>query len=442
MQHHKGGRPRVYFGWWIAWAGCWLYFLNALAFTYGYSLFVDPWSQEFGWSRAAISAVWSATLGVGLISALPAGWAIDRWGPRAVALVSVPFVAAGWAGITLVSDYAAFLILFAGAVGLGMQPAFVMAGQAAVTRWFTRSRAQAFAVLSTGAGLAGLIGVPAFSWLLATLGWRTSAWLLAALVLCLGGGLSLLLRPAPTSPEPVGDGPPAARSPTEPERFRVPAWLRRIEPPSGSFTPAQARRSGSFWLLMIVYVTRFVGMGVVTLHLVPYLQTQGVAATVAGGALGLGLAISLPGRAIFGWLADRLATAWVLAVCLVFQALSLVAVLSGAGGGALIFFAVCWGLGLGSESLIHSIRADYFGQRFFGTISGYFTWPQMIGRMSGALAGGLIYDLAGGYAPAFVLATLLYLASAVTALTMRRPAEPGPDGAPPTPRRVATLRRP
>ena len=434
---------RIFFGWWIAWAGCWLYFLNALAFTYGYSLFIEPLSHEFGWSRSALSAVWSATLGVGMLSAVPAGWAIDRWGPRVVALVSVPLVALGWFGVTLVSSYWTYFLVFAGLVGLGIQPALVMAGQAAVTNWFRRDRGQAFAILSQGAGLAGLLGVPVLGWLLSSGDWRLAARILSLAILIVGLALSLLLRPYPERYGQVPDGgdPPAAKDSstsrlrrlTTTWSHRIPRSLRRPALLDGSYTPAEARASLVFWLLMVVYFSRFVGMGVVTLHLVPYLQQQGFSPTLASFALGLGLAASLPGRAIFGWTADRFATRWVLALCLILQALSLVPVVLAAGQGSLYVFAALWGLGLGSENLIQSIRAEYFGQQYFGTISGYFTWPQMLGRMSGGLIGGLVHDWLGSYLGAFLVAAALFGLAAAFAVASGQPAparRPAPDRTP------------
>ncbi|HEX2173575.1 MAG TPA: MFS transporter [Dehalococcoidia bacterium] len=424
----------VFFGWWIAWAGCWLYFLNALAFTYGFSLFVEPLSREFGWSRAAISAVWSATLGVGMISAVPAGWALDRWGARAVALATVPLVAAGWIGVTLVTSYWAYFLVFAGLVGLGIQPALVMAGQSAVANWFRRERGQAFAILSQGAGLAGIFGVPLIGWLLSLGDWRVAARALGLLILVAGLGLSLVLRPDPARYhlEPDGGSTPDSRRSRSDRprrdtwRERLPAALQRTAPADTSLTPVEARATLTFWLLMGVYVARFVGMGVVTLHLVPYLQQQGHPAATASFALGLGLAASLPGRAIFGWAADRIATRWLLGVCLICQAASLVPVLlaGGESGLPLYLYAVLWGLGLGSENLIHSIRAEYFGQQFFGVISGYFTWPQMIGRMSGALIGGVILDQLGSYLAAFLIAAALYGLAAGLAFACGRPTPP------------------
>lgn len=437
-----GRRRRPFFGWWVAWAGCGLYLLNALAFTYGFSLFIEPLSREFGWSRSAISLIWSATLGVGAVVAIPAGWAIDRWGPRPVALIGAPLVGIGWLLVTLVPNYPLFFLVYAGILGLGLQPALVIAGQAAVSNWFRRDRSQAFSLVSAGAGLAGLVGVPVLGWLLASGDWRLAARALGLAIICAGIPLALLLRAHPEQSGVQPDGGPrpqtGGRSGHWPSRLarrwsgRLPAALRRPPDFESSYTPAEAGATRVFWLLMIVTTARFVGMGVVTLHLVAYLQKQGFSPAIASAALGLGLVASLPGRAGFGWLADRIVSRWVLALCLVFQALSLVPVILATGQGYLYLYAALWGIGLGSEPLIGSIRADYFGHQYFGTISGYFTWPQVAGRVSGALLGGFVYDWSGSYLTAFLVAAGLFALAALFSLILGQPTPVG--GRVPSPR--------
>lgn len=428
------GAEAAFHGWRVAWAGCGLYLLNALAFTYGFSLFIEPLSREFGSSRSAISGVWSVTLVVSALVAVPAGRAIDRWGPRPIALGGVPLVGAGWLLATVVPDYPTFFAVYASAIGLGLQPALVIAGQAAVSRWFRRNRSQAFSLLSAGAGLAGLAGVPALGWLLASGDWRLAARALGLAIILAGIPLALLLRSDPERDGQCPDGRrasrlrggPGRRTPERRWTTRLPASLRRPPDVDGSYTPAEAGATSVFWLLVVVTVTRFVGMGVVTLHLVAYLHGRGFSTRAASAALGLGLAASLPGRAICGWLADRIASRWVLGLCLIFQALALLPVMRATGDLHLYLYAALWGIGLGSEPLIGSIRADYFGQRHFGAISGYFTWPQVAGRIAGALLGGAAYDWSGSYLTAFVVATGLFAGAAVVTMSLGPPAPASP----------------
>ena len=75
-------KPRLFYGWVVvacAWA---MYMLNQAAFTWGFTVFVDPLGKEFGWSRTSITLAWALSLGLGLVVSPWFGKALDRFGPR------------------------------------------------------------------------------------------------------------------------------------------------------------------------------------------------------------------------------------------------------------------------------------------------------------------------------------------------------------------------
>jgi len=86
-----GGKPetrRFYYGWIIV-AGAWLmYMLNQAAFTWGFTVFVQPLGAEFGWSRTAIAFAWAMSLSWGLLLGPLFGACFDRYGTRAVMAIA------------------------------------------------------------------------------------------------------------------------------------------------------------------------------------------------------------------------------------------------------------------------------------------------------------------------------------------------------------------
>ncbi len=59
-------KPGFYYGWVIV-AGAWvMYMLNQAAFTWGFTVFVEPLAEEFGWSRTSITIAWALSLGSAL----------------------------------------------------------------------------------------------------------------------------------------------------------------------------------------------------------------------------------------------------------------------------------------------------------------------------------------------------------------------------------------
>ena len=77
------GRPGMFFGWWLVVMAYPLMGLPIGFVSFGFSFFIQPLRQEFGWTVTQIVFVLSlGRLEGGLISPI-AGFLIDRWVPGA-----------------------------------------------------------------------------------------------------------------------------------------------------------------------------------------------------------------------------------------------------------------------------------------------------------------------------------------------------------------------
>ena len=70
-------RPRLFYGWWIAFAGLLVNFYLAGTFWYGFSAFFQPLTDEFGWTRATISVAFSIQSSEAAVLGPFAGFASD-----------------------------------------------------------------------------------------------------------------------------------------------------------------------------------------------------------------------------------------------------------------------------------------------------------------------------------------------------------------------------
>src|SRR5437588_12624937 len=116
----------IFYGWWIvlvAGTGLFLGYIPVVSFTFG--VFSKPMSQEFNWSRTAVSMAFSLSL-VAMCGAMPViGRLVDRFGARKVIVPSVLIL-----GLSLISFvslsaslwhfYGIFVIM--GIVGGGTAP--------------------------------------------------------------------------------------------------------------------------------------------------------------------------------------------------------------------------------------------------------------------------------------------------------------------------------
>lgn len=172
---------RIFYGWWILAAGFVANGVLGAATSYGTALFLVPLTTEFGWSRAAIAtALALARLESGIAGPLE-GVLVDRWGPRRVMLIGIPWAAAGfllWAQISSLSAATGidvllvFYFVYVGMVAFGAGLGSSTASTAAVANWFVRRRGFALGILSSGHGLGAAIWVPVLGFLIQVHGWR------------------------------------------------------------------------------------------------------------------------------------------------------------------------------------------------------------------------------------------------------------------------------
>jgi predicted MFS family arabinose efflux permease len=260
-----------------------------------------------------------------------------------------------------------------------------------VPPWFVRRRAFAAGIASAGIGV-GTLAVP----LLATaaidaLGWRHALQAIAAAVLVVGVGATLLLRRAPARAAPGT----AAHG----------------------MTLKEALRNRRFWWMYAGCVLAAPAMFIPFAHVSAAARDLGVGDARAVGLVGLIGVGSIVGRFVIGGLADRLGR--IASIALLEASLGACYLLwLGAGGYfALAVFALWLGLSYGGiVSLMPAISMDLFGARAVSSILGTLYTGAAFGNLLGPVVAGAVFDRTGSYVPViwagFLLATLSAIASA------------------------------
>ena len=67
------------------------------------------------------------------------------------------------------------------------------------------------------------------------------------------------------------------------------------------------------------------------------------------------------------------------------------------------------------------VRAEYFGRRAFGTISGMMDFVQMFGLVLGPIFAGVVYDLTESYYIAFMIFAVSGVIAATLMVFLRPP---------------------
>lgn len=404
MTIRRPQKPRFYYGWVIV-AGAWtMYMLNQAAFTWGFTVFVNPLAEEFGWSRTSITIAWALSLTWGLLLGPWFGRCFDRYGSRPLFVVGGLFGGLGWLVIPTAHSYWAFVAYFVLLVGTGINGALgPSTGSAAIAQWFRIRRSLALGIYYTGSGGAGLVLIPIMSALTETYGWRVSAASLGATALLLTAVVAPFMRHKPeqyglaleaglTSDIATTRSPPSNAT----QWPQLPTQQPSLE---REFTLAEALRHRPFWLFTTAIFFRYVGMGITQVHQMPHMLSQGVQPVVATAALSLSLIINIPSRLVVGWMGDVYSKKWLLNLTAISGGLALVALaLIGPTLSDLVWlYAILWGIGLAMLPLQAAWVADTYGRAHYGTINAASNSFALFGRVVGALGAAFAYDSLGSY---------------------------------------------
>jgi MFS family permease len=141
---------------------------------YTIGMFAPELQQAFGWSFAALMGSITVQSVVVMGTGPVAGFAVDRYGAKPVALVSMvlfglTFMSLGLSGGNIWIYYGQWVMM--STLGAGTLTATWMH---TVNGWFDRHRGLAIGIASTGSGITGFLVKPFSAWLIGTYGWRTA----------------------------------------------------------------------------------------------------------------------------------------------------------------------------------------------------------------------------------------------------------------------------
>lgn len=368
---------------------------------YSAGIWIRPWQDEFGWTRAEIGAGQMVSTVVFILTAPFAGKLIDRFGLRLVTPLSLVVFAFG---LFLVSRMNGDLITY---YGLVMFYTFVgvasstLAFTRAVNAWFDKNRGIALGLCLSGTGVAGLLLPRYLAPYVEDHGWRAGFFLMALVVLVV----------VPIVYAGIRDAPPKSGDGSGPIKSR--ADIRAL-------TLHDAAKTREFWTILSIFLLIALAVCGLIPSFIPLLMDQGMSATQAGsyGAL-IGASI-MGGRLLTGFLVDRFFAPHVMALAFTFVALGCLAL--GLGGIQFAFLAaIALGFAIGSEAdLVGYYTARYFGMKHYGVIFGVQFSSFSLGCGLSPIVAGRIWDVTGSYDLALIGGAGLIMISVVLSLTLPR----------------------
>ena len=414
MPLRLSARLPFHYGWVVLGCLCCAGFARQGSAVATLSVFVEPLTREFGWSRTALSG--AVSLG-GVLAALASpliGSALDRHGARLTLSLAVLGTGIATLLLSLTNSLFIFYLLFCFA-RLNWAGPFELGIYSALNNWFVARRPLANSI-ATIAQMAGLVTMPFLAQLaMRGHGWRCGWVAIGTTVLVVGLVPSWLLLVR--RPEDLGLVPDRAAPPTPVSKI--------APPPEPSFSRRQAVRMPAFWLLLLYTVLVYPVQAGVSLHQAANLVERGVTPTVAAAIISLFSLMSAIGSALCGLMPRAVPIRYALALSGGFLAFGSGAMIGIATAPEGALAAALFGLGLGGLlTLLPVAWADYFGRANYGAIRGLALSAQVLAQAAGPLLSGALRDATGSYVRPLECFAALSLLSILAALAARRPQIP------------------
>jgi MFS family permease len=417
----------VFFGWWIVISSAGLQLLQAGLMMQAYGAYVSVLQDDFGWTATQLAFGYSLQpMQNGLLGPIQ-GWMIERWGPRRVMRVGTVLFGGGFMLFSQVNSLLTFYAVFI-VMAIGANLAGFMTIMVTLVQWFERRRATAMSISQTGMSVGGML-VPVVAWSLVTFGWRETAFASGLIVLAVGLPLTHVMRSDPESHGMLPDGalPDDVRPGTAAEGTNgAAAPTANVPGERVDFTPRQALRTRSFWLISFGHATALLVVSAVMVHVIVHLEEEmGYSLGAASLVVTAMTLVTALGQLGGGFLGDRFDKRIIAALAMFGHSAGLLAL---AWGGSLIWvivFVLAHGAAWGMRGpLMQAMRADYFGRRHFGTIMGFSSVIIMWGMISGPLIAGTMADHFGNYQYGFTLLAGLAALGSVFFVFATKPAPP------------------
>jgi len=376
--------------------------------TYAIGVFVAPLEAEFGWSRAEVLMGLSISNGIGALLNMFVGIAVDRIGPRPVALTGIVVKAGAFALLATATGTILNWSLLWVLVAFGAMLLQAQVWTSAVSSRFDKGRGFAIAVALCGTSFAAVVCPLLGTWLIQDYGWRMAFagmgwfWLVAAFI-----PVFLVFRGAQDEPQEHHEerAAPSVNLPglTLSEALRRPAFVRLLF----------AGASYAFYTMAM------------SPNMVPILSEMGSTAMVAAGIATLMGLVAIAGRLSAGFLVDRFPAHVVGAGVFMLPVIGCLLLLTGSSSLLVQGIAVAAiGVTIGAEfDVVIYLVSRHFGLKAFGALMGAVL---SAGALAGAIApalSGWIHDVTGMYDALLYLLIGLLVVNALSMVTLGHPPE-------------------
>ena len=380
----------MFYGWYLAIVAFLLLMVSNGAIMYSYSVVAVPLGLEFEASRVTMMlGVTVMTLAGGIMSPL-FGSLIDRWSLRSMMLIGVFGMSCGYFLLSFTTASWQVPLIYGALMMLGLNLLGPLTTSTLLAQWFSRKRGMVLGLAAIGTSVGGFVFPPVIQWLIDAYEWRDALRILALGCLILTIPAVMLVVNSPKDRGLGADG------------VALDADAPLVLPEAITFKSLLADRN--FWLIALVMSLLFSAYTGVLSNLVPLALNKGLSAEQGAFLISILAVAGIAGKIGFGTIADRvdLRLGYAASIVCVIIALLLFATTSSFS----TFMLASGFMGFATGGMLPvwgAILAILFGAANYGRVMGMMSPVIMPLTLVGAPLAGYIFDVTGGYAPAFVL---------------------------------------
>ena len=397
-------KPRVFYGYIVVVAAFFI-FLVSFGLYYSFGVFLPPLLTEFGWTRAVTSGAFSLSLIISGVLSVVMGGLNDRFGPRVVVTLCGFLFSLGHFLMSQISAQWQIYLFYGVLIGIGMGGIWVPL-LSTIARWFVRRRSMMTGIAASGIGIGGLIAAPLISRLITAFDWRLSYIMVGSIALLVMVLTSQFLKrdPISTGQLPYGGNEGGEKT----SAFET-----------NSFSLKLAVQTTQFRLVFVMFFSIGFSIFSVTVHIVPHAIEMGISAVSAANILAVMSGMSIIGTYVLGGVGDRMGNRWIYIIGCIMMSAALFWLVPAKEVWMLYLFGVVNGFALGMGVGESPLIAELFGLSSHGLILGVAHLGFTIGGAVGPVVTGHIFDITGGYQPAFLVSAVFCVFSTILVSIIR-----------------------
>lgn len=390
--HRAGGSGWRYAGWTNLAAGFVCSVLLVGSTIYSFGLYVTPFSEAFGLSRAQANVgMMILTISIAVWSPL-VGTLLDRTSAAGIVCTGGAMLGIGLCTIANTSSLQWVCFAIGGPLALGIACAGPLAASTVVARWFRRRRGRAMGLVAVSTATGGFVMTQVGAYLILSYGWRDAlqtTGIGTSLIVCTVA--LLFIRSQPREGELQAGG--ELDGATDPEA----STNDGLEWPTGKLL-----RAPNFWLIAFGAGLLVASDGALLISKIPYLLDIGIDLQTASFLVACASASSMAGKLGVGFAADRIDIRKLFAAVAGAHLFLLAALILKPGYWVLLVVFSSVGVAVGGvHPILTMLIATAFGSRAYGSVYGRMNLVMQPISLLMLYFIGTVYDRTGVYDFAF-----------------------------------------